>query len=153
MGGRYVRADSQQSLIYMPGFHANYKPLMWISSYVAPSHTAHPVGSSFFDIFCILSVWYWKNYIHITHLSYRRSHWTWFPKSSIFEIRAKILNISYELPDAQNSKNSHMDAYVIIKTWVCIQKSWFLIPLNVHMSYFKILNVTSWWGGWGGATD
>jgi len=28
MGGRYVRADSQQSLIYMPGFHAKNKTLL-----------------------------------------------------------------------------------------------------------------------------
>ena len=38
MGRRYVRADSQQSLIniYMPGFHAKNKTLLSISSYIAP---------------------------------------------------------------------------------------------------------------------
>ena len=74
MGGRYVRADAQQSLIFgMEIWHIN-KTMLCISSYVAPPHTPHHVGSSFFDIFYILSVWHRKNYIHITYLSCQRSH-------------------------------------------------------------------------------
>ena len=52
----------------------------------------------------------------------------------------KILNISYELPDAQNSKNSH-----ILYGCVCNHKNMSMYPKN--------FNVTSGSCGWGGAVD
>ena len=67
-GGRYVRADSHQSLIFMAKIFTFNATLVWISSYIAPPHAPHHVESWIFDKFCVLSVWHWKNYTYITYL-------------------------------------------------------------------------------------
>ena len=74
------------------------------------------------------------------------------PKIIDFWYFGKIVESLTRAPGAPKCKKSHVDAHESLETWLMVVKTWFLIVVNGHNSYFNILHITSWGGGWGGVT-